>query len=75
MNVRIKRAAGGIILDPERRLFLGSSPKWNKLIVPGGEVKQPETDEEAFIREIQEELSLQVEILKKLGESTYYFSY
>lgn len=40
---------------------------------PGGKIEKNETAEDCLIREILEELSINIEILKRLNASVYYY--
>ena len=66
--MKIKKCVGPILYNDEGKIFLMRSPKWNSWVVPGGEIKEGETEEEALIREINEELGIQIDNIKKVGE-------
>lgn len=68
MDIQERRVAGGVIINERKEIFLIESPKWSAWHIPGGGVEAGESDEEGYLREIQEELSVPVIIIKKLGE-------
>ena len=52
---------GGLIFNPEGKLFLMKSHKWkDKWVVPGGHIELGETIEESLIREVKEETNLDI---------------
>ena len=53
----------GKILAGQRNAALSFPLKWE---FPGGKVEQNESDEEALVREIREELNVEIDILYKL---------
>ena len=54
-------AVGALIINPDKKVFLMTSPKWHgKYIVPGGHVELGETMKEALKREIKEETNLNI---------------
>jgi 8-oxo-dGTP pyrophosphatase MutT (NUDIX family) len=64
----IKHCVGAVIYNSEGKIFLMTSPKWNGYIVPGGKIEEGETEEQALIREIMEELNIKITDIKKVGE-------
>ncbi len=66
--MKIKKCVGAIIYNEDDKIFLMKSPKWNSWIVPGGEIKKGETEEEALRREIREELGIELDEIKRVGE-------
>jgi len=65
---KTKKCVGVIIYDSVGKIFLMASPKWKAWVVPGGEIKDNETEEEALKREISEELGIEIEKILKVGE-------
>lgn len=65
--MKIKKCVGAIIYNKEGKIFLMKSPKWNSWIVPGGEIKEDETEEEALRREIREELGIELDEIHRVG--------
>lgn len=52
---------GGLIFNPEGKLFLMKSHKWkDKWVVPGGHIELGETIEESLRREVKEETNLDI---------------
>jgi 8-oxo-dGTP pyrophosphatase MutT (NUDIX family) len=64
----IKHCVGAVIYSSEGKIFLMTSPKWKGYIVPGGKIQENETEEQALIREIKEELGIEITNIKKVGE-------
>jgi len=67
-NIKIKKCVGVVIYNDEGKIFLMASPKWKKWLVPGGKIEEGETEEEALIREIKEEMNIELEEIFKFGE-------
>ena len=62
--------AGCVILQNNSILLLHRIKKdWYEL--PGGKIDAPETPEQTATRELKEELSCDIEIIKKLGEKDF----
>ena len=56
---------GGLIFNPEGKLFLMISHKWkDRWVVPGGHIELGETIEESLRREIKEETNLDIYNIK-----------
>ncbi len=53
----------GLILAAQRSAFLSFPLKWE---FPGGKQEKGETDHETLVREIREELNVEIEILEEL---------
>ena len=64
----IKHCVGAVIYSSEGKIFLMTSPKWKGYIVPGGKIQDQETEEQALIREIKEEIGIEITNIKKVGE-------
>jgi 8-oxo-dGTP pyrophosphatase MutT (NUDIX family) len=64
--------AGGILIE-DNKLALIERHRGNRhyFSFPGGGVDRGETFEEAVIREIEEELGLQVKIIRKIAQVTF----
>ena len=45
-----------------------TSPKWKGYVIPGGEIKDGETEEVALRREMREELGIEISDLVRVGE-------
>jgi len=70
------RVTCAIIRNKNRVLVVKRSNKMNlplKWEFPGGKIENGESEEECIIREIKEELSIDIQLLKKLHSS--YFDY
>ncbi len=65
---RIKKCVGAVIYDNSGNIFLMTSPKWKKWVVPGGRIEEGESEEDALHREIQEELGIKITDLVRVGE-------
>lgn len=64
----------GIIVQGNKILVTQRSEKMKlplKWEFPGGKIEENETAEECILREIKEELNLEIEILKRLSASQY----
>lgn len=66
--MRIKKCVGAVLYDDSNRIFLMTSPKWKKWIVPGGKIEDGESEEDALRREIREELGIEIYDLVRVGE-------
>lgn len=68
MNLPCKQAVCGIVFSPCRKEILLTKrrdiPVW---VLPGGGLEQPETPEEATIRELQEETSCNISLTRKIA--------
>lgn len=67
------RLAGCVIFDKDRKVYLLHRNKkgvtqWE---LPGGKVEAGESDEQAAIREIREELGVDVQIVVELGDTEF----
>ncbi len=71
-------SAGGIIINNGQVLIIKNAAMRDKNKAywgfPKGHINPGEKSEEAAIREIKEETGVEVEIVKKLGESRYVFT-
>src|SRR5437660_2074827 len=58
---------GALIVNPEGKILLAKSHKWfNKYTLPGGHIEVGETMKEAVMREVREEVGLDVEVVEFL---------
>jgi nucleoside triphosphatase len=66
---------GAVILNPEGKILLCKSHKWeNKWVIPGGHIELGEKMEDALRREIHEETGLEIYSAKLLGIKESIFS-
>ena len=66
---------GALILRGDGKLLLAKSPKWKGgWIIPGGQVEEGETLSAAIIREVKEEVGLDVEVVRLLKIQDAVFS-
>jgi 8-oxo-dGTP pyrophosphatase MutT (NUDIX family) len=69
IKVKIKKCVGVIIYRDDNKIFLMTSGKWHgKYVVPGGEILPGETEEQALIREIKEEMNIEIDNILKIGK-------
>lgn len=61
----------GIIIDSENRFFLSLRENNITLNIPGGKIEHGETIRECVIRELKQELRVQVEIIRFIGHIYY----
>lgn len=74
MNKYPEPTVGAVIFNPDGKLLLCKSHKWNnKYIIPGGHIELGEKMEEALKREILEETGLNIYDIKLISikESVY----
>jgi mutator protein MutT len=74
--MRREISAGGVVFNKDGQVLLvsaGSLRDRSKLHwkFPKGHIEGEETSEEAALREVEEETSIQAEIISKLGDSKY----
>lgn len=67
-----RKAARGIVLDEQGNMAVFYKENKNMYKLPGGGLEENESFEEAFIREIKEEVGCKVEIIKCLGYTEEY---
>lgn len=65
--------AGCIILDDKKRILLlhrntDTKQQWE---IPGGKLEPGETAEQAAIRELREELGVEIKIISKIGSQNF----
>lgn len=60
----------GEILVTQRSASMKLPLKWE---FPGGKIEENETAEECLLREIREELSVEIEVIKSLTSVEYYY--
>jgi 8-oxo-dGTP diphosphatase len=71
------RVTCALIQFNQKTLVVQRSGKMNlplKWEFPGGKIENGETEEECIIREIKEELNLDIEVIKRLNSSLYDYS-
>ena len=67
-----RKASRGIVLDDEGKMAVFYKKNKNQYKLPGGGLDEGETFEEAFIREVEEEVGCKVEIVECLGYTEEY---
>ncbi len=75
MSVVRERSAGGILLDGDRVLLIKTRNLKGEEVwtFPKGLVEPGETPERTALREVLEETGFEAEIVRPLGEVTYWF--
>jgi 8-oxo-dGTP pyrophosphatase MutT (NUDIX family) len=73
MNDDVILLAGCVLLDPYGRVLLlhRGGEEYGRWELPGGKVEEDETPVMAAIREIQEELGVNVDIARSLGSEVF----
>lgn len=71
---REKVAAGGVVLDDERRVLLVHRRRYDDWSFPKGGVDEGETLEQAALREVKEEAGVECEVIGQLSTSRYFFT-
>lgn len=66
--MKVKKCVGAIIYNDEGKIFLMASPKWKGWLIPGGRIEEGETEEEALVREIKEEMDIELDEIFRFGE-------
>ena len=66
-NPMHRRASRGIALDDKGNMAVFYKKNKNQYKLPGGGLDENESFEEAFIREVEEEVGCKVEIIKCMG--------
>jgi 8-oxo-dGTP diphosphatase len=71
--VIIKELAGCVIYDEEGKLLVlhRNTPNLVQWELPGGKIEEGEEAANAAVREISEELLIDVEIIRKLGHASF----
>ena len=67
-----RKASRGIVLDEKGNMAVFYKKNKNQYKLPGGGLEDNETFEEAFIREIREEVGCEVQIISCLGYTEEY---
>jgi 8-oxo-dGTP pyrophosphatase MutT (NUDIX family) len=68
------RAAGGVVVRGEqgvREVVVVHRPKYDDWTLPKGKARPGESDEDCALREVEEETSLQCELVRELAGSSY----
>lgn len=78
MTTKIIEVVGAAIIKENKVLAMQRSEQmtlpgmWE---FPGGKIEADETEEQALVREIKEELSIDIEILDYINEATYPYNF
>ena len=67
-NGMYRKGARGLVFNQEGKVAIFYKEKKNQYKLPGGGLEGNETFEEAFVREVREEIGCDVEIISCLGE-------
>ncbi|MBO5479483.1 MAG: NUDIX domain-containing protein [Clostridia bacterium] len=67
-----RKAARGIVLDNDENMAVFYKKNKNQYKLPGGGLDENESFEEAFIREVREEVGCEVQIISCLGYTEEY---
>ena len=72
--MNIIRLAGCVIYNKDKELLLihRNSPKRTQWELPGGKIDEGEDPEASAKRELLEELGVEVDLIKKLGEKSFH---
>ena len=73
-NPKLRLGARGIVIREDGKIAIFNKSKKNEYKLPGGGLEGEEKPEEAFKREVLEETSCEVEIIKTLGTTEEYKS-
>jgi 8-oxo-dGTP diphosphatase len=67
------KLAGCIITDDQGRILLlhRNTPKRTQWEIPGGKIDAGESDAETVIREADEELGVEIRLIKRLGDKAF----
>jgi 8-oxo-dGTP diphosphatase len=71
MTVAEVEAAGGVVLDDQRRVVLVHRPKYDDWTLPKGKLDRGESFEEAALREVEEETGLRCRLVRELPSTEY----
>lgn len=66
--MKIKKCVGAVIYNDSGEIFLMKSPKWKRWLIPGGKIEEGEDEKEALIREIKEEMGIELCDIFRFGE-------
>ncbi|MEI8328023.1 MAG: NUDIX domain-containing protein [Candidatus Taylorbacteria bacterium] len=71
MNIRTKTRATAIVIRDGHALLIHRKNEKEYFVFPGGGVEKGETPERAVIREVMEETSIEVRLVKLLESKLY----
>jgi 8-oxo-dGTP diphosphatase len=69
--VNTVRAAGGVVVADDGRVAVVYRPKYDDWTFPKGKLERDETEEQAALREVEEETGLTCELAEELGFASY----
>ena len=73
--MRIEISAGGVVWNPHLKKILLIKDFSDKWALPKGWIEKGETEEQAAIREVQEETGVKsLKIISRLGETEYFYT-
>lgn len=72
----MKQLAGCALIDAQGRLLLlhRSTPELVQWELPGGKIEPDETPEAAAVRELKEELAVDVKVIEALGDDDFTYA-
>lgn len=68
-------SAGGIVFNKEGRVLITQHSQNNHWGFPKGHIEKGQTSKEAAIREVREEGGIEAEIIEKIGENKYFYTF
>ncbi|WP_462421401.1 (deoxy)nucleoside triphosphate pyrophosphohydrolase [Salinicoccus sp. Marseille-QA3877] len=73
------RVVGAVILNSDDEILCAQRPEGKNLALkwefPGGKVEEDETETEALVRELDEEMECQIDVLDKITTTVYEYDF